>query len=78
MYGMDASITGWHKQNNTMEHQAKRPPTVRDYQPNAVKGESLVKNCQSYFTDSICFQLDLFRDIFSSFYYFQAKRVIRA
>ncbi|XP_072246456.1 dickkopf-related protein 1-like [Leuresthes tenuis] len=40
MYGMDAStITGWHKQNNTMEHQAKRPPTVRDYQPNAVKGQ---------------------------------------
>ncbi|KAG7511758.1 dickkopf-related protein 1-like [Solea senegalensis] len=36
----DASvITEWHKHNNTMEHQAKKPPTAHGHQPHAVKGQ---------------------------------------
>ncbi|XP_028279275.1 dickkopf-related protein 1-like isoform X2 [Parambassis ranga] len=37
--GTDASITGWNKHNNTLEHQAKRPPTAHSYPPNADKGQ---------------------------------------
>lgn len=51
--GTDASIvTGWHKQNNTMEHHAKRPPTAHGHQPQAVKGECPVKNHQALFGSS--------------------------
>ncbi|XP_012738152.1 dickkopf-related protein 1 isoform X2 [Fundulus heteroclitus] len=31
--------TGWHKHNNTMEHQGKRTPSGPGFQPNSVKGQ---------------------------------------
>ncbi|XP_035028808.1 dickkopf-related protein 1 [Hippoglossus stenolepis] len=38
--GTNASIiTDGHKHNNTMEHQAKKPPTTHVHQPHAVKGQ---------------------------------------
>ncbi|KAG8000164.1 Dickkopf-related protein 1 [Nibea albiflora] len=38
--GTDASITtGSHKNNNTMQHQAKKSPTAHGHQPHAVKGQ---------------------------------------
>ncbi|XP_008320669.1 dickkopf-related protein 1-like [Cynoglossus semilaevis] len=38
--GADAAvITDVQKQNNTVEHQAKRPPSTHNHQPHAVKGQ---------------------------------------
>lgn len=49
MDGADAAvITDVQKQNNTVEHQAKRPPSTHNHQPHAVKGEQTVQQFQRW------------------------------
>lgn len=49
IHDTESSISGWHKHNNTLEHQAKRPPTSNGYQPINVKGEMIVKLTNNMF-----------------------------
>uniref|UniRef100_A0A3Q3B980 Dickkopf WNT signaling pathway inhibitor 1a n=2 Tax=Kryptolebias marmoratus TaxID=37003 RepID=A0A3Q3B980_KRYMA len=39
LHDTHGSTTGWHKHNNTMELQGKKPPTAHGFPPNSVKGQ---------------------------------------